>query len=337
MSKRQYRLKRQIWATSACLLSVALGMIIVLASCNKKTETPEPDTANTPLSASATLNTNTIHVGDPIRLRLTVIHPAGSQLFIPDISQGKDLIIRNQKTRTEPLGSEKTKTITTYDLTSLAIGDHVVSSNVITCVTDNGITLTNLFPFQHFQVATLLTNKNIHVQSIKDITNWPGVFPRWLLVLILITLLATIIGLMVRHILTRRRTILRYPPPTPPYELALRELRALRSKHYIEELKAEPFFVELSGIVRRYLEKRFNLRAPERTTEEFIREAANSRILNTDQQYRVRDFLEQSDLVKFARHNPRKEDMETAFESAEQLVLETTPKPEAQGEEEPSL
>jgi len=332
MNSRKHQLNRPQWTSSALLLIMSLCVGILLVSCNKKTETPPP-TEHGPLSASATLSTNTIHVGDPIQLTLTVTHPADAQLLIPDISQGKDLIIRNQKTQTEPLSPEKNRTITTYDLTSLSVGNHVISSNEIKCITTNGDTFTNLFPFQSFTVATLLTNKDVHVRDIKGIADWPGIFPRWLLVLLLVSLLAAGIGLVVRRVLTQRRTILHNPPPTPPYEVALRELRALRSKHYIEELKAEPFFVELSGIVRRYLEKRFNLRAPERTTEEFIREAANSRVLNADQQYRVRDFLEQSDLVKFARHNPRKEDMETAYESAEQLVLETTPKPEPSGEE----
>jgi len=47
----------------------------------------------------------------------------------------------------------------------------------------------------------------------------------------------------------------------------------------------------------------------------------------------VGGFLEQSDLVKFARHAPESADMQTAFESAERLVQETIPAPAAPAEQ----
>ena len=100
-------------------------------------------------------------------------------------------------------------------------------------------------------------------------------------------------------------------------------LADLRAKGWIEALKIEPFYVALSGIVRRYLEGRFGLRAPERTTEEFIRDALTSKKLSDAHRDLVAGFLEQSDLVKFARHAPGPADMRNALESAERLVRET--------------
>ena len=106
-------------------------------------------------------------------------------------------------------------------------------------------------------------------------------------------------------------------------ELAL--IESLRAKGWIEALNVEPFYVELSAIVRRYLEARFGLRAPERTTEEFIRDALTSKKLSDPHRDLVAGFLEQSDLVKFARHAPGPTDMRNALESAERLVHETMP------------
>src|ERR1035438_8212912 len=62
------------------------------------------------------------------------------------------------------------------------------------------------------------------------------------------------------------------PPPTP-YELAIRALQQLRE----ENPPVEEFYTRLSDIVRRYLEGRFYLRAPERTTEEFLYEVSQDR------------------------------------------------------------
>ena len=62
----------------------------------------------------------------------------------------------------------------------------------------------------------------------------------------------------------------------------------------------EAFFVAISSIVRRYLEDRFELRAPELTTEEFLALAGSASHLSHDHQHLLRDFLRQADLVKFA-------------------------------------
>ncbi|MCZ7592481.1 MAG: hypothetical protein M5U15_10150 [Kiritimatiellae bacterium] len=74
------------------------------------------------------------------------------------------------------------------------------------------------------------------------------------------------------------------------------------------------------------------MRASEQTTEEFIRAATTSRLLQLEHQQLVIAFLEQSDLVKFARHQPAQTDMEAALAAAERLVLETRPPEIAQVE-----
>ena len=102
-------------------------------------------------------------------------------------------------------------------------------------------------------------------------------------------------------------------------------LRDLLAKGWIETENSEPFYIELSSIIRRYLEGRFGLRAPERTTEEFIREAVTSRLLSSDHQMLTSEFLEQCDLVKFARHRPKRADMQNGYNAAERLVRETIP------------
>ena len=73
--------------------------------------------------------------------------------------------------------------------------------------------------------------------------------------------------------------------------------------------------MELSAIARRYLEARFQLHAPEQTTEEFLRDAASAGKLSPAHQQLVTDFLEQSDLVKFARYQPGQPDMRAAYDA----------------------
>lgn len=87
--------------------------------------------------------------------------------------------------------------------------------------------------------------------------------------------------------------------------------------------KIDVWYVELSAIVRRYLEDRYGLRAPELTTEEFLREAQRSGQLSSRHRDLLSDFLVRCDRVKFARYEPDEEESRQALASARTFLEET--------------
>ena len=120
----------------------------------------------------------------------------------------------------------------------------------------------------------------------------------------------------------RRATTLAEAVAAPsPYEAAIRALRQLRE----ENPTVEVFYTRLSDIVRRYLEDQMGLRAPERTTEEFLYEVSRDHALAGEHRELLGAFLQESDLVKFARFRPQEEDRQRAFEAAEGFIKETAP------------
>lgn len=90
-----------------------------------------------------------------------------------------------------------------------------------------------------------------------------------------------------------------------------------------------PFCVAVSDTVRVYLEERFQLRAPERTTEEFLNDLQATVHLNIEQKRSVAGFLESCDLVKFARFEPDESALRALHDSAGRLVDETQFEPVA--------
>jgi len=111
------------------------------------------------------------------------------------------------------------------------------------------------------------------------------------------------------------------PPPIPPH---------VRAKQKLAEALAliaqpKPFCVLVSDTVRIYLEERFNFRAPERTTEEFLRELQSTDLLAGEQKDSLGRFLESCDLVKFAKYEPGESELQELHHSAVQLVEETEP------------
>jgi hypothetical protein len=103
--------------------------------------------------------------------------------------------------------------------------------------------------------------------------------------------------------------------PLTPYEIAKQALQQLLAENSAVEI----FYTRLSDIVRHYIEERFGLRAPERTTEEFLAEAN----LPAQQMTLLSAFLVECDLVKFARHQPDAADRQRAFAAAEKFVEES--------------
>ena len=88
------------------------------------------------------------------------------------------------------------------------------------------------------------------------------------------------------------------------FDRARARLARLRGRGLPGPEGVDPWYVELSDIVRRYVEERFSLRAPELTTEEFLLEAGRSADLSPAHRALLSDFLERCDRVKFARYSP---------------------------------
>ena len=107
----------------------------------------------------------------------------------------------------------------------------------------------------------------------------------------------------------------------PPHRRAKDRLRGA------SELMSDPYrFCSLvSDVLRAYMEERFELRAPERTTEEFMDELRFSTKLRGDHKSLLEDFLSRCDLVKFARFEPTVPEMQALLDSATRFVDETAP------------
>jgi hypothetical protein len=105
----------------------------------------------------------------------------------------------------------------------------------------------------------------------------------------------------------------------PPHRRAKERLRGAA------ELISDPYaFCSLvSDVTRVYLEERFNLHAPDRTTEEFLDELRNSSRLNEEHKALLENFLTKCDLVKFAREEPTEPELRGLLDAALRLIDET--------------
>ena len=133
-----------------------------------------------------------------------------------------------------------------------------------------------------------------------------------------------LLGLFVWWSLSRRRVhVFPVEVPLVPHVKALRALTRLRQFELETAEAVDAFYVEVSRILRVYLEDRFGLHAPLRSTEEFLAEVESGDQLAPEHRIALRGFLHQCDLVKFARLVPADEIHGQILQSARAFVEQT--------------
>jgi hypothetical protein len=127
--------------------------------------------------------------------------------------------------------------------------------------------------------------------------------------------LAALLGFLLWRWIKRRRRA----PATPDFEVALARLEAARA--LMQPGRARDFSIEVSAVVREYIERRFRVMAAHRTTHEFLHDlvlssspglAAHRELLG--------EFLQSCDLAKFGGWNLQIDQMTTMLESARRFI-----------------
>ena len=128
-----------------------------------------------------------------------------------------------------------------------------------------------------------------------------------LAVLVILVILVWLARYIVRRVKEHRMS---------PIERAWVELDRLLKKGLPGRGRYKDFYVELTMVVRRYVQRKYGIKAPHLTTEEFFAELQNSNTQTLDNSNTLRKFLESADLVKFAGVEATPEMADEATDSA---------------------
>ena len=173
-------------------------------------------------------------------------------------------------------------------------------------------------------VETLLTDQE---SDIRDIKPPQEISERWI-PLILAGLFGGLVAAAALYLWLRRKpkeTLQQREdtaPRRPPDELALEQLKQLRTSDLLNRGEIKRYHVEVSEIIRRYLEGWFLIDALEMTSGEIV-ESLSQRNLEKKQIQVCESFLTRCDLVKFAKLQPVRSHCEQTLDLAFDLVNRT--------------
>jgi hypothetical protein len=305
--------------TTIRLVGLALALVASSATAGRA-DSPAPVT----ITASAAPKEVTI--GDPIHYTVEVSAATDTELLIPVLAgQLGDFTITDFGEVPPRKENGRVTTARWYTLTTFESGDHVIPAPQVQY----------RVPGEALQEATgnevlvgvqSLLAREPSANDIRDVRPPEEVPFDWRPYGVLTAAVVAAGLLMAGFVYFLNRPRRQYvAPPRPPHEIALAALNRLRAQHLVEQGRFDVFYVDLSSIVRRYLEDRFEVRAPEMTTEEFLSIAARDTRLNPTHRRLLGEFLSDADLVKFARHLPSLRDSEAAYAAARRFVDETKP------------
>ena len=158
--------------------------------------------------------------------------------------------------------------------------------------------------------------------DIRDIRGPVSITSSWLIVMYVALGLALglVIALLI-YLFLKRYRLTTTAPSLSHYDQALKDLLDTRPLMKAGEDKA--FTIAVSDVLRAYLENQFSMPAPERTTEEFPAVIIGHALIKETLADLLLDFLQQCDLVKFARQPLGMEKMQELYRNAEKFILES--------------
>ncbi len=314
-----------------------LATLLLLAGCAaQKPQAPAPDVSKEYRDGDVVVRLviphTTIKAADSVDVRLEAEAPENRQLRFPTLEgQLDDFLLSSSELSPARLGGEgRVEIDASYQLDPLKTGELSVPALAISHwgpgQTEQDAAKIETEPVKITVQSLFNEDEKAELRDIAEPESMP--IPTWWWVVAAGSLLA-VIGLA--YWLWRRRNLKpAIPEPvTPPNQIAMAEIDALLAENLIEGGQYKLYFLKLSEILRRYIEARFGLRAPERTTEEFLQELRPTRSFSAEQKSLLRDFLTHADLVKFAEYQPTRESGDEAAAICRRFVRETAPAPPA--------
>ena len=273
---------------------------------------------------SVSVDKSPVYIGDRIRYTISVSAPKEIELKFPEIESRIGEFTVRESGVSKP---EKTSGAIEYSkwhiLTTYKTGRQMIPQQIVRYKFEGKGEWTSVkTDFVKVEVKSLLA-EDPKAKDIRDIKGILGVRSDVAIkILIALSGLAAVllaVYIFAKKILSRGRRL----APKTADAIAYEELERIKMSALLAEGKAKEYYYRLSSCLRRYLENRFSLRAPEMTLEEFLLAVRDSAVLDESRKNLLKDFLENSDMVKFAKYSATRKEAESAFDFVKRFIDET--------------
>jgi hypothetical protein len=325
---------------SAPSVLAALLLLLCVAGCrngntagdaadNGAGEGLETTVTRGPVTVTVSTDRKALSIADRLTLTLTADYDEGYEVEFPRFGEKLEQFGIVDYSTSQPTLSPggRIHASRTYVLEPFLSGEYVIPSMTFTFHN-----VESEEPAAHsvetepltVQVASLLPEdrEKLDIEPIEPPVQIPAEpLPRGWIAAACALVLCLAAGLVL--FMRRRRASAPPPPPPPAHETAYAALRALVAEDLVSQGRIKAFYQRISLILRQYIEDRFSLHAPERTTEEFLAELSSGDALVQAHRDLLKAFLVHCDLVKFAEHDPSPDEIQKTFDACSSFIDRT--------------
>ena len=279
----------------------------------------------------AEIDTTSIRIGEQFQLKISVDET--QNVIIPKIELiGLEVI---DSTRIDTI---KNSLIRRYILTGFDSGAFYIPQQQIFVKNQSFLTDSLLINIATIAIDTTKVKKF----PIKSIKKEPYTFDDFKIYIYLILAILAIIGFWIYWFVIKKRKETEDAPTyrtLPPFEEAILRLNELDEKLLWQNNKIKEYYSELTEIVRGYIERELKVPALENTTDEvlaMIKDFKNADSIETSKETikKLKDLLQEADLVKFAKSKPLAIEIEDDRRDAEFIIGNLKPKQIIEKEDE---
>lgn len=283
------------------------------------------------LSLTVRPDTNAMLIGDHLHVDINARYPDKSRLFWP---QWKDTLgtfeVLQVEKRDSSLTGGMVNAFVRLTLTAFDSGAHIFPALPFSLkkTYDNDAENFLSEPFS-ISVQTIPIDTTQDIRPIKAPVSAPLTLKEALPFIIGIILLGSLIGFIVYYLFFRKKPVHTAPaPPQPiiaPHVLALQQIEELERQDLWRQGKSKDFYVQLTEILRIYMNGRFGLQALASTTDEILYDLSVTHQVKENWMNRLRNLLVQADMVKFAKYTPQVSEFPESLQTAREFVINHIP------------
>ena len=267
----------------------------------------------------ARVDMNQLTLGESFRFFLLLRYEPGQRVDVPALQDIlKDFVVGDIK-RPEPAAlADTVKQVIEYKLQSFQMGEQQIPSLEIAFIDIDGGRLTRSTESIDLEIVSVLQQGEDGPRDIKPPIEIYGGIPLWLAGILAALAVGGIMALIF-WLLNRRQDseiIAATPPPPTDYEAEFRRIAALG---LADKGQFKEHYSQLTELLRRFVEEYLQVEALELTTNELY-QALMHADLPKDLVDAVEAFLNEADLVKFAKFKPALENAHLAPTRGVELV-----------------
>ena len=280
------------------------------------------------ISVKASLEPADILIGEQSKFKLELIQPNSEKVSWPqfaDTLATNVQIVEKLKTDTTKLSDGRISITSEYLVTSYDSGFYYIPEQIFQTATEKAFTnplglTVNTVPVDE-NTDDINAEKAVMSAPFSwiEFAKWTGMGLAGVLVIVIIALL------LMRFVFNKKVKILPTEPEIilPAHVVALQKLEQIKTEKIWQQGQIKQFYTDITDVIREYLENGYEINAMEMTTDEIVALVKKNKELDEIRNV-LKEMLELSDLVKFAKFVPLENENEAVVLNAFMIVEKTT-------------